>query len=107
MKTLKFENKLADLILSRQKNSTWRLFDDKDLSIDDDLILFNSDTNEEFAKAKIVSIIEKKLKDIDEYDYDGHEEYKNNTEMIEIFKKYYGEKINTETLVKIIKFKLL
>jgi len=107
MKTLKFENKLAELILSGEKDSTWRIFDDKDLSIGDELILINSDLEKEFAKATITFIREKKIKDIEERDYDGHEEYKNTEKMIEVFKKYYGDKLDGDSLVKIIKFKLI
>ena len=107
MKTLKFENKLAELVLSGEKDSTWRVFDDKNLSVGDELILINSDTEEEFTKAKITTINEKKFKDISESDYDGHEEYKDNAEMIETYKKYYGDKLNGDSLVKVIKFKLL
>jgi len=107
MKTLKFENKLAELILSGKKDSTWRLFDDKNLSVNDDLILFNSDILEEFAKAKIISINEKKLKDINEVDYDGHEKFENNDEMIKTYQRYYGDKVTGNSFVKIIKFKLI
>lgn len=107
MKTLKFENKLVELVLSGEKDSTWRIFDDKNLSIGDELILINSDLEKEFAKATITSIREKKLKDIEEGDYDGHEEYKNVEEIIKVFKKYYGDKVTGNSFVKIIKFKLI
>lgn len=39
MKTLKFRSHLADLILKGEKDVTWRLFDDKDLTIGDQLEL--------------------------------------------------------------------
>jgi hypothetical protein len=35
MKTLKFDHNLAQLILKGEKTTTWRLYDDKDLSVDD------------------------------------------------------------------------
>jgi uncharacterized protein YhfF len=37
MKTLKFNHELAQLILAGEKTSTWRLYDDKDLSVDDEI----------------------------------------------------------------------
>lgn len=43
---------LVPLVLSGEKTSTWRLFDDKDLQKDDDLLLINKATGDEFAKAK-------------------------------------------------------
>lgn len=61
MKTLKFDQSLVPLVLSGEKNSTWRLFDDKDLITGDDLILMNKQTGEEFAKAKIVWVSLKQL----------------------------------------------
>lgn len=107
MKTLKFENKLAELILSGEKDCTWRIFDDKDLQIDDELILINRDTKEEFGKAKIVSLREKKLGDMNDVDLEGHEKFQSNEEMVETYKGYYGDEVSGDSMVKIIKFQLL
>ena len=46
MKTLKFASHLVQKILSGEKTSTWRLFDDKDLQVGDGLIFVNKDTGE-------------------------------------------------------------
>lgn len=94
------------MILKGEKIVTWRLFDDKDLQIGDELKLVNSDTKEKFANAKIINVYEKKLGAVEASDYDGHEKYASNEEMIETFKTYYGDKVNANTIVKIIKFKL-
>ena len=107
MKTLKFEKKLVPLVLAGTKTVTWRPFDDKDLSVGDELILINRDTKEGFANAKIISVREKKFKDIEPTDYDGHETYESNEKMIETYKGYYGDKVTGETFLKIIEFKLL
>lgn len=93
--------------MSGEKDVTWRIFDDKDLTIDDELVLINRDTKEEFANAKIISLREKKLKDIDDADLDGHEKFESNEKMIETYKGYYGNKVTGESLIKIIKFVLL
>lgn len=53
MKTLKFTSHLSEKILKGDKTSTWRLFDDKDLKEEDELIFINKETNEEFGTAKI------------------------------------------------------
>ncbi len=105
-KTIKFEEKLAQLILDGKKTSTWRLFDDKNLVTGDKLSLVNSGTGNEFARAIIINVREKEIEEIEESDYDTHERYEGTEEMINVFKKYYGERVNKDTLVKIIDFDL-
>ncbi len=107
MKTLKFKHHLAEMILRGEKTCTWRFFDDKDLKEGDDLLLINADTKEEFAKAHIVLVYEKKIGAVDEKDFIGHEAFENEEEMYRIYKSYYGENVNKETIVKIIRFRLL
>jgi hypothetical protein len=104
MKTLKFTKELVSLIISGEKTSTWRLFDDKDLEVGDDLEFINKNTLETFGYAKITEIREKKLGDLVEKDYDGHEKFVSNEEMIETYKGYYGDRVNENTIVKIIRF---
>jgi len=103
-KTLKFEENLAELILRNKKRVTRRLFDDKNLKTGDLLNLQISETGKSFAKARIVHLIEKSLGNVVESDYDGHEKYESKEEMLTKFKKYYGNKVDLNTLVKIIKF---
>jgi hypothetical protein len=107
MKTLKFAANLVPLILSGEKTVTWRLFDDKDLQVGDELEFINKDTNVNFAKAKIISLYEKRLGDIGKNDYEGHEKFESTEEMIETYKNFYGEKVSEDSLVKIIKFDLV
>jgi uncharacterized LabA/DUF88 family protein len=105
-KTLKFESSLVDLILSGKKDTTWRLFDDKDLRLGDLLNFQVSDTGKDFAKAKIVEVKEKKLGELEEVDYEGHEKYESKDQMLKQYKIYYGNKVDINTVVKIIKFEL-
>ena len=107
MKTLKFKPELVPLILSGEKITTWRLFDDKDLQIGDELIFINKFTGEEFAKAKIISLDIIKLKDIDEGYFSGHEKYQSPDELCQSFKSYYGDAVNLDTETKIVKFELI
>jgi len=107
MKILKFAPDLVPLVLSGEKTSTWRLFDDKDLSVGDDMIFINSGTNEEFAKAKINSVIEKKLGEITDDDFSGHEKFESKEKMFETYREYYGDKVDEETLVKILNFDII
>lgn len=64
MKTLKFAPDLVSLVLSGDKTSTWRVFDDKNLEVGDELLFLNKETGEEFAKALITAVRVKCLGDI-------------------------------------------
>lgn len=44
MKTLKFTLQLCEQILAGTKTSTWRLFDDKDLAVGNELQFVNKET---------------------------------------------------------------
>jgi hypothetical protein len=44
MKTLKFTTELCEQILCGVKTATWRLFDDKDLPVGDELQFINKET---------------------------------------------------------------
>ena len=107
MKTIKFRDYLVKLVQSGEKTSTWRLFDDKDLSVNDEVELVNWNTQESFAKAILIEVREKKLKELEESDFDGHEKFESEEKMYEDYRKYYGDKVTPGTIVKIIKFKLL
>ncbi len=107
MKTLKFAPYLVPLILSGEKVSTWRLFDDKNLSVRDQLEFINKETGEKFGEAEITAIKEKPLGDVEDSDYNGHEKFESKEEMIESYRKYYGDEVSLETSIKIIDFKLL
>lgn len=98
---------LVSRVLDEEKTTTWRLFDDKDLRVGDELVLVNKETGEEFAKALITNVKEKKLKDIEEEDFVDQDKFENEEKMYETYRKYYGEKVNPDTLVKMIDFELI
>ena len=105
-KTIKFRDYLVELILAGKKNITWRLFDDKDLTAGDEIDLVNWNTGEKFGEAVITDVWTKKMGDIDENDFDGHEKFSNKEDMFNTFRKYYGDSVNINTLVKMIRFEL-
>jgi hypothetical protein len=105
-KTVKFRETLAELVLKGEKTATWRLFDDKDLKVGDLLNLQIWETGKDFAKAKITEVREKKLGELEESDYDGHEKFESQKDMLEKYKEYYGDKVTLDTTVKMIKFEL-
>lgn len=106
-KTLKFRDFKAKWILEGKKTSSMRLFDEKDIKEGDDLDLINWNTGEKFVKVKVVKVIVKKISELLEDDFKGHEKFENMEKMMESFRKYYGDKVNQDTIVKIIRFKLL
>jgi len=108
MKTLKFKDYLVSKILDGSKIITWRLLDDKNLNIGDELLFINSDSGKEFAKAKIIGVREKKLGEITEADFEeGHEKYKSQDDMLAHYRDYYGKKVDLSSVIKIIKYKLI
>lgn len=110
MKTLKFDHQLAQQILNHQKTSTWRLFDDKDLSVNDDIKIIdkvdskNPSTWQVIGVAKVNEVIEKRLADVDTSDMEGHQSFANQVEMLEHYRSMYGDRVQFETPVKIINF---
>ncbi len=104
MKPLKFAPHLVEKITSGEKTSTWRLFDDKNLKVRDELIFINKDTNEEFGTAIITGLKIKTLGTVTDDDFAIHERYSSDEEMYSNFRKYYGDKVNENTEVKIIAF---
>jgi hypothetical protein len=54
----------------------------------------------------IIKVEEKKLKDLQDSDFEGHEKYESEEKMYENYRKYYGDKVTPDTVVKMIDFKL-
>lgn len=104
MKSLKFAPHLVEKILSGEKFSTFRLFDDKNMTLGDDLVFINKENGEEFGSAKITALKTKTLGTLTEDDWIGTDKYPSEEEMYKDFRKYYGDKVNENTEVKIIRF---
>ena len=107
MKIIKFKDFKCQLILEGTKTSTMRIFDEKDLEVNDELELFNSDTNEVFSKALITEIILKKLGEVDDLDLVGHEKWESREDMLKTLQGFYDDKVDFNNLVKIVRFKLI
>lgn len=107
MKTLKFTPELVELILAGNKTTTWRLFDDKNLSEGDALELCEKISGKPFARAIIHHVQESLLGSITPEQLEGHEKYASYDEMIAAYRGYYGPEVSDETVVKIIKFQLI
>ena len=109
MKTIKLEHELAEQVKNGTKHSTWRLFDEKDLSVDDRVVIVDkvkrdSDTWVATGEAVITRVVEKHLGEIGKDDYDGHRVYDSPDDMLKTFQGYYGDSVTFKTPVKIIYF---
>lgn len=110
MKTLKFDNKLAKLIKDGVITSTWRVFDDKDLSVNDSLSIVDKVDPEKpetwisIGTARITEVVQKRLQDVTEQYLKDDHTYASKAEMLEAFRKNYGDEVNGTTPVKIIYF---
>jgi ribonuclease HI len=110
MKTLKFDHQTAQSILEGKKTSTWRLYDDKDLSVNDDIKVIDKVDPEHdsswqvIGRARVKQIIEKQLNDVTKDDMRGHIEFRSSDEMLTHYRNLYGERVDLNTPVKIVQF---
>ena len=109
MKTLKFDHDEAEQISQGQKNTTWRLYDDKDLSVDDELKIIDKATRNPagwkvIGQGKVTEITEKKLGAVTKADMDGHRQFGSEEEILKTYQGYYGDRVSLDTPVKIVRF---
>jgi hypothetical protein len=104
MKQLKFNSDLVALVLHGTKTCTWRLFDDKDLKVGDQVEFLDSATQEKFAEAEILSVVEKRISEISSADRKGHEPVGEGQELLDHYQKLYNRPVSPDELVKIIRF---
>ena len=110
MKTLKFNHTDAQKIIQGRASATWRLYDDKSLSVGDTLQLIDQvDADDEstwrvFGCCTINTIVEKRLEDID-YQADGYAIAHGTSDLaLQLSRQYYGDGVSLKTPVKIIYF---
>lgn len=111
MKTLKFDHEAAQDVLQGKKTSTWRLYDDKDLSVNDHIkIIDKTDPNDTnswkiIGEAVVNEVIEKKLGDVTDRDMAGHEVFDTKEEMLATYRQRYGDRVTLDEPVKMVYFK--
>jgi hypothetical protein len=104
MKRLKFKPELCEMILGGVKTATWRLFDDKNLALGDEIEFINSESGAVIGTGKITKLKLTTLGNLDETDWDGHETFASEAEMYETYRGYYGDKVGSDSELKIITF---
>ncbi len=107
MKTLKFSKDLVELVKNGSKTSTWRLFDDKNIKVDDLVTLIKRPELTPFAEAKVTKVLTKPFQELTNKDKDGHEKFYSEEQMYKTYSDYYKQEVNPDTEVKIIRFKIL
>ncbi len=104
MKTIKFTPELCEQIIAGTKTSTWRLFDDKDLTVGDKINFVNKATLESFGTGEITQLYTRTLGTLEESDWIGHERFPSEEAMYATYRTFYGVKVTPDTEVKIIQF---
>lgn len=110
MKSLKLNHEFAQQVLAGQRTSTWRINDDKDLHVNEDVQLVDKVNPLEpsswrpIGVARITTILEKQIGKVTQHDVAPGEQLKPLKALIEEYRGYYGHQVNAETPVKIITF---
>jgi len=97
---------MAQLIAKGQKKTTWRLNDDKDLHVNDQISIIDKvnaavpATWQTIGEAHIRRILEKPYHEIGPADVDDKKDF----EGPQLLKKHYGKTIDRNAIVKIIHF---
>lgn len=106
MKKLHFTDPLVKLILAGEKTTTWRINDEKDIAVGDELSLRNS-KQDEFARVKVISVKETTFEKLLPEDKDTHEKFKSDEEMYQTYSRYYDIVVTPKTEIKVIRFKIM
>lgn len=110
MKALKLDPQFAELLMDGAENATWRINDDKDLHVNDTITLISKVNPLEPAswkpvgRGQITSILEKQLGQIVQQDMMPSEQLLPLSELLKKYRTYYGQQVNEETPVKIVRF---
>jgi ribonuclease HI len=113
IKTLKLDHKLAQQVAQGVKTSTWRIYDDKNISVNDHIEFIDKRVSDDpttwtpIARARVTRVIEKRLGDINNNDFDGHARYSSPLEMLKHFQHFYGPEVQLTTPIKLISFELI
>jgi ribonuclease HI len=89
------------------------MYDDKDLSVNDEVDLIDkidpsrAATWHKFATARIDSIVQKRLGQVEENDFEQGKEHDSPALVLKKYRTYYGPQVTLDTPVKIVHFTLL
>lgn len=110
MKRIQLDHGLAQMVLSGEKTSTWRLYDSDDMTVNDGVVIIDKVNPEQpqtwkaIGTGRINKIIEKRMGDIQDADYDGHEHHGSPEARLAFYRAVYGDRVTWDTPVKMIHF---
>lgn len=113
MKTLKLNHTVAEALRKNAHSSTWRIYDDKDIRVNDKIELIDKvdphkpESWRSVGTARVDAVEEKRLEDFTKTDLKAHSFFGTHEEMLKTSRSYYGSSVSFETPVKIIRFTLL
>lgn len=108
MKTLKLNHQEAQQIL-HGKRTTWRLYDDKDLSVNDHVQLIdkvipdNPATWKNIGTAQVTKILQKQFGEITQREYE-QEGYKKLQDMVDTYVNFHNREVIYTTPIKVVHF---
>src|SRR5688572_17487696 len=100
MKQLKFDHSFARLIKSGKKTATFRIADDKDISIGDTVQIVDKVRPDEpkswriIGEIQVIEVIVKPIGKLTNADYQGSETYEDPEDMLAAFRHYYGDQVS-------------
>ena len=106
-KQLGFAPSNQALVISGAKTTTWRCFDDKNLTKGDVIEFVDQFTRVPFAVAKLTNIREKTFGEVTPEDQMGSVLFSSDEDMYRTYSGYYERVVGPETPIKIIRFKLI
>ncbi len=110
MKTLKIDHESAQLIVGGQKTTTWRVNDDKDLHVNDVVLIIDKvkpvepDSWQVIGEALLNEVLEKRIGDITPDDLTGHKEYSTKESILQASRNFYGPSVDEHTPIKFLSF---
>jgi len=104
--TFKFSPDLVPLVVSGEKDCTWRLWDDKNLKEGDEVILIARPELKTFGEAVITSVTKKIIGELTNEDKTGHEPFESDEQMYATYTGYYGKTVDASTPVTIYRLRL-
>jgi len=110
MKKIALDHDLAQQVLEGTASSVWRVFDNLDLTVNDQVVLVDKmDTAKPagwkvIGTARIDKVVEKRVGDLRRADYIGHDDFGSQFEVLVALRTEYGDRVAMDTPVKVIDF---
>lgn len=106
MERLTFEEPFPELIKEGEKEVTWRVGDEHDVSEGDELLLCDDD-GEAFAEARVTYTKRTSFGDLAATEWAGHERFDSAEELYKTYTEYYDHDIGPDTTLRVIRFTLI